>query len=184
MLGLLYRVHSRDTSHVPAKGGVIIAANHGSYVDPFFVAMAVHRNFCFMAKSELFRRFSWRLLAALGAFPVRRGAHDEETFVTAKAVLARGGGVVMFPDGGIYQAGELGVEPKPGVGRLALESGTPVVPAAIRGSRAVGTFHLPRVEVVYGPPLSFSRQPDAPHARHHEAADRIYAEVRRLYAER
>ena len=183
-LGLLYRVRSLDSRYVPAEGPVILAANHGSYLDPFFLAMPVGRNFCFMAKAEVFRRFSWRLLAALGAFPVRRGAQDEETFATAEAVLARGGGVVVFPDGGIYRGGEIGVRPKPGVGRLALLSGAPVVPAAIRGSRAVGRLRLPRVEVVYGVPLRFSREAEDSWDRHQLVADTIYAEIRRLYGER
>jgi 1-acyl-sn-glycerol-3-phosphate acyltransferase len=160
---------------------VILAANHGSVLDPFFLAMPVRRRFCFMAKSELFRRWTWRPLVALGAFPVRRGAHDEEAFVTAGAVLARGGGVVVFPDGGVYRAGEIGVRAKPGVGRLALESGGPVVPAAIHGSRAVGRWRLPRVEVVFGAPLHFGREVAATHGRHHDVADTIYEEIRRLY---
>lgn len=183
-VGLLYRVSSRESMHVPAQGPVIIAANHGSYLDPFFLAMPVRRSVCFMAKAELFHRFSWRLLAALGAFPVRRGAHDEETFATAKSVLARGGGVVVFPDGGIYRDGDIGTRPKPGVGRLALESGAPVVPAAILGSRAVGRLRFPRVGVVYGAPLRFSREAEASRDRHQQVADTIYAEIRRHYRER
>jgi 1-acyl-sn-glycerol-3-phosphate acyltransferase len=163
---------------------VILAANHGSYIDPFFLAMPVRRNFCFMAKAEVFRPLSWRLLAALGAFPVRRGAQDEETFATAEAVIARGGGVVVFPDGGIYRGGEIGVRPRAGVGRLSLESGAPVVPAAIRGSCAVGRFRFPRVEVVYGAPRRFGHEIGASHARHQEVADAVYAEIRRLYRER
>ena len=69
-----------------------------------------------------------------GVFPVRRGHHDEEAFITANAILERGGCVLMYAEGGRSRTGELG-EAKPGVGRLALESGVPVVPVAIHGSQ-------------------------------------------------
>jgi len=181
LLGLLYRVHAQETGRVPGHGPVILAANHGSVLDPLFVAMPIRRRLCFMAKAEIFRRWTWRSLGALGAFPVRRGAHDEDTFVTAEVVLARGGGVVVFPDGGVYREGAIGLRAKPGVGRLALETGAQVLPVAVRGSRSVGRLRLPRVEVVYGNPLRFGRETGASHGQHQEVADTIYAEIRRLY---
>ena len=65
---------------------------------------------------------------------MRRGQHDEEAFITAHTMLDRGGMVLMYAEGGRSRTGKLG-EPKPGVGRLALEAGVPVVPVAIEGSR-------------------------------------------------
>ena len=64
---------------------------------------------------------------------MRRGHHDEEAFITAYAILDRGGCVLMYAEGGRSRTGGLG-EPRPGVGRIALESGVPVVPVAIHGS--------------------------------------------------
>ena len=68
---------------------------------------------------------------------MRRGHHDEEAFKTAYAILDRGGCVGMYAEGGRSRTGKLG-EPKTGIGRLALESGVPVVPVAIHGSAGIG----------------------------------------------
>src|SRR5919206_471491 len=72
-------------------------------------------------------------LNSLGAFPIRRGESDEEAVATSLALLERGEAVVIFPEGTRIRNGSLG-RPKRGVGRLALESGAPVVPVAITGS--------------------------------------------------
>ena len=69
-----------------------------------------------------------------GVFPVRRGDRDEETFITARAILARGGAITMYCEGGRSRTGKLAEQAKRGIGRLALETGAPVVPIAIYGS--------------------------------------------------
>ena len=89
-----------------------------------------------MAKSQMFAMPMEIVFNNGGVFPIRRGHRDEEAFVTAHAVLARGGIVVMYCEGGRSRSGDLG-EPKPGIGRLALESGVPVVPVALAGSESV-----------------------------------------------
>ena len=94
-----------------------------------------------------------------GVFPVRRGHQDEEAFKTAHAVLARGDIVVMYCEGGRSRSGELG-EAKPGIGRLALESGAPVVPAAIAGSERARNWkkgQFPKVTVQFGDPVRFEQ---------------------------
>jgi 1-acyl-sn-glycerol-3-phosphate acyltransferase len=88
---------------------------------------------------------------------VMRGHHDEEAFVTAHSILERGGCVLIYAEGGRSRTGKLG-EPRPGVGRLALESGVPVVPAAIHGSKGVRGWkrlRFPKITVQYGEPISF-----------------------------
>ena len=81
-----------------------------------------------MAKSQLFRPpLLDFILTHGGTFPVRRGQRDEEAFITAHSILDRGGTVLMYAEGGRSRSKRLG-EPKPGLGRLALESGVPVVP--------------------------------------------------------
>src|SRR5437588_12736499 len=97
------------------------------------------------------------LLIALGAFPVNRGGQDEEMVEPAKAILRRGGIVLMFPEGTRTRPGSLG-KPKRGVGRLALESGAPVVPVAVIGTEDVrrGWRIRPRkVRIRAGRPLCF-----------------------------
>ena len=115
---------------------MILAPNHFSFFDHFFIAMLLRREVQFMAKSQLFKPpLLDFILTHGGTFPVRRGQHDEEAFITAHSILDRGGTVLMYAEGGRSRSKHLG-KPKPGLGRLVLESGVPVVPVAIHGSAA------------------------------------------------
>src|SRR3954467_5776949 len=129
---LWFRLGRFGREHVPSEGGVIIAANHKSFLDPFVIACCTRRPIYFVAKRELFdKRWQGWLLNALGAFPIRRGESDEEAMATAKEVGGGGRAVVIFPEGPrIRRPDELG-NAKRGVGRLVLEPGGPVVPGAV-----------------------------------------------------
>jgi 1-acyl-sn-glycerol-3-phosphate acyltransferase len=132
-----FRMVRIGREHIPASGPVIIAANHRSFLDPFVIGTMARRPMYYVAKKELFRhRLQGWLLNALGAFPVNRGGQDEEMVETAKAILRRGDIVLIFPEGTRTRPGSLG-KPKRGVGRLALESGAPVVPIAVIGTEDV-----------------------------------------------
>ena len=155
---LYFRYVRIGREHVPKHGPVIIAANHRSFLDPFVIATMARRPMYYVAKKELFRNpiQAW-ILNALGAFPVDRGRGDGEMIETAKAILARGDIVLMFPEGTRIRPGSLG-RPRRGVGRLALETGAPVVPLAIIGTEAVrrGWRIRPhKVKLRAGPPLRF-----------------------------
>ena len=133
---LYFRLSRIGREHVP-DGPVILAANHRSFLDPFVIGMLVRRPIYYVAKKELFRhRLEAWFLNALGAFPVDRGVGDKDMLETARAILARGDPLVMFPEGTRIRPGSLG-RPRRGVGRLALESGAPVVPVAVIGTEAV-----------------------------------------------
>ncbi len=132
-----FRLSRIGREHIPAEGGFILAANHRSFLDPFVIGMMVRRPIYFVAKRELFTRrpVAW-LLNNLGAFPINRGAADEDSMATARAILERGDGVLIFPEGTRTRPGTLGA-PRRGVGRLALETGVPVIPVAIIGTEAI-----------------------------------------------
>ncbi len=153
-----FRLGIEGSRHVPSTGPVIIASNHRSFLDPFVITLLTRRPIHFVAKQELFRRpLVGRVLNVLGAFPVDRGRRDEDSMDTARAILARGGCVLIFPEGTRVRPGGLG-RPKRGVGRLALETGAAVVPVAILGTESVrrGWRIRPhRVRMRCGPPLHF-----------------------------
>ena len=132
-----FRLSRIGREHIPAEGPVILASNHRSFLDPFILATIARRPLYYVAKEELFtNRFTAWLLNNLGAFPVRRGEGDADMIDTAKAILGRGDIVLIFPEGTRIRPGALG-RPHRGVGRLALETGAPVVPVAIIGTEAV-----------------------------------------------
>jgi 1-acyl-sn-glycerol-3-phosphate acyltransferase len=136
-----------------------------------------------MAKSQLFTRPMQWIFTHGGVFPVMRGRHDDDAFKTAHAILDRGDIVLMYLEGGRSRTGELG-EPKPGVGRLALESGVPVVPTAIVGSAKVRNWtrlQFPKVTVHFGDPVSFERVENPTREQAQEASQVVFDEVAKLY---
>ncbi len=172
------RMKRMGREHIPAEGAVILAANHRSFFDPFVIGTMTRRPVYYVAKKELFaynRVLSW-MLNALGAFPVDRGASDQDTIETAKAILNRGDIVLMFPEGTRTRPGSLG-KPKRGVGRMALETGAPVVPIAIIGTEDIrrGWRIRPRrVRVRAGRPLYFPTVDNASPALAGAVTDRIW----------
>jgi glycerol-3-phosphate dehydrogenase (NAD(P)+) len=178
---LYFRLSRIGREHIPQSGPVIFAANHRSFFDPFAIGLCLRRPLYYVAKQELFRYnrlLAW-LLNALGAFPVNRGAADGDMLETARAILERGDCVLIFPDGTRTRPGALG-RPKRGVGRLALETGAPVVPVAIIGTEAIrrGWRIRPhKIRVRIGPPLTFPKVEKASPQLAAAVTDRIWPNV-------
>src|SRR3954452_11916101 len=172
-----FRARCIDAENVPASGPVIIAPNHFSFMDHFLVGMFIRRRIRFMAKSQLFKGAMVFIYTHGGIFPVRRGARDEESFITAGIVLGRGGTIVMYPEAGRSRTGKLSERARPGIGRLALETGAPVVPAAVYSSSKLRHWkgrQSPKAVVQYAEPLRYPVEPDAPRERQQEVADEIF----------
>jgi glycerol-3-phosphate dehydrogenase (NAD(P)+) len=157
-----FRYARTGREHARVKGGLIVAANHRSFLDPFVVGGCLpwRRPMNYVAKVELFeRRWQGWLLSRLGAFPVRRGESDEDSMETARQVVERGGTVCIFPEGTRIRTGSL-APPKRGVGRLVLQTGAPVIPTAVLGTEHVrrGWRIRPRkVKVRLGRVMTFPR---------------------------
>lgn len=180
-----YRAHAFGSENVPA-GPVILAPNHASFMDHFFVGGFIRRRVQFMAKSQLFSGATTWIFSHAGVFPVRRGHHDEDAFVTAFTILDRGGAIVMYCEGGRSRTGAVGERARPGIGRLALESGAPVVPTAVVGSYQVRNWRrlqFPRVTIQYGIPFRFTRIAAPTREQQQRAADLILVRIRALHAE-
>jgi 1-acyl-sn-glycerol-3-phosphate acyltransferase len=180
----LYRTRAIGVENVPESGPVILAPNHFSQWDHFFAGVFIRRRVRFMAKSQLFSNPVIEFIFKHGgAFPIRRGYHDDEAFKTAFTILERGGCMLMYPEGGRSRTGGLR-EPRPGVGRIALQSGVPVVPVAIHGSLGVRGWRklrFPKVTVQYGEPLVYDVVPDPSRERQMEVAAQVFEHVREMY---
>jgi 1-acyl-sn-glycerol-3-phosphate acyltransferase len=183
MLGI-YRFRAIDVDNVPYEGPVILAPNHFSFFDHFFVAVLLRREVQFMAKSQLFKPPLDFILTHGGTFPVRRGQKDDEAFITAHSILDRGGTVLMYAEGGRSRSKHLG-EPKPGLGRLVLESGVPVVPIAIHGSQHVREAKRgrisPKVTVHFGKPIAYQRVEHPTRDQAQAVANEVFARVEGMY---
>ncbi|MEA3509337.1 MAG: lysophospholipid acyltransferase family protein [candidate division NC10 bacterium] len=139
MRAFRFRVIGRE--EVPTSEGVILAANHVSYVDPLFIATAlVERQLYFMAKEELFRStVLGAIIRDLHAFPVRRGQVDHSAIRQCLRLLGEGEALLMFPEGTRGDGTAL-LDVEEGIGLLAARSGSPVVPVYVEGTDKV----LPR----------------------------------------
>jgi len=164
------------------KGGLIVAANHRSFLDPFAVGGCLpwRRPMNYVAKVELFeRRWQGWILSRLGAFPIRRGESDQESMETARQIVERGGAVCIFPEGTRTRRGTLG-SPRRGVGRLALQTGAPVIPTAVIGTENVrrGWRIRPRkVKVRLGRAMTFPRAEEPSKALAETVTGRIWPNV-------
>src|SRR3984893_228652 len=179
------RARTITPDKVPGRGAVILAPNHFSFMDHFLIGCYVRRKIRFMAKSQLFKMPMQVIYTHGGVFPVRRGARDEETFITAETILGRGGCVAMYCEGGRSRTGKVGEEAKRGIGRLALETGAAVVPTAVHGSSRVRNWkrlQFPKTTVQYGEPIRWEAVENPTREQQQAVADQILVEIRRLYA--
>jgi 1-acyl-sn-glycerol-3-phosphate acyltransferase len=140
--------------NLPVSGAAVLVPNHKSYFDGPFLVAASPRPLRAMGKAELFQGRHGRLLLAIGGFPVRRGESDAAAVETARLLLARGELVAVFPEGTrVRDPDALGV-PKRGAVRLALDTGSPIIPVAITGLEKRRVPLPRRVRVTFGEPIS------------------------------
>lgn len=148
---VLWRVRDYGTQNVPATGGLIVACNHISNLDPPLLGAYCPRQISYMAKKELFEiPVLGPLIAAVGAYPVDREGSSASAIKRSVEILRKGGCVGIFPEGGRNVHGDK--EARIGVALVASLGKAPVVPAYIHNSAHAG--HLAQIKVAFGPPLS------------------------------
>jgi 1-acyl-sn-glycerol-3-phosphate acyltransferase len=153
------RLEVKGLENVPAKGPVILVANHLAWMDILAISILCPRQEHFMAKIELFHvPVLGGIFRLLGAFPVRRGEGDRESLRIAQEILEAGQVLVIFPEGHRSDNHAL-IQGHSGVALIALRSGAPIVPVGISGTERLlkglryGPF-APRARVVYGEPFT------------------------------
>jgi 1-acyl-sn-glycerol-3-phosphate acyltransferase len=162
----------------------VLAAGHLSNLDPWALGLAIwpRRFLRFMAKSELFWFPLGSLIAACGAFKVRRGRADVDAIETAVELAREGHVIAMFPEGTRRKKGlrkTRQAHAHTGAARIALDAGVPLVPAGIRGTDGLRGLHAWRVR--YGSPIAvddLASLPPAEAAR--VATERVMAAIAEL----
>lgn len=162
---LLWRIELKGVENIPQSSGLIVAANHQSYGDPFWLAIPINRPMRFLAWSEA---FSWPLvgkaISLLGAWPLHVSGSDPAAIRRSLTWLRDGGVIVIFPEGGRGQANGSMIRMKAGAVRMALEAGVPILPVTIRGANRIwpasNLFPRPgKVEITYHPAFFPEPQP-------------------------
>lgn len=188
LFDVLFRGEVVGVSHLPARGGFLLAANHASYLDPFLIGCHVPQQIAYFARKTLWKPgFASWWLDAVGTIPVDRdGGQDVSAIKRVLRTLQQGRALILFPEGTRTPNGAL--QPaKPGVGFIALKTQVPVVPVRIFGSfEALGKGRRLRlgtpVSVVFGQPIppAVYDEPKAGKERAQIASERIMAAIGRL----
>ncbi|HEY6085317.1 MAG TPA: lysophospholipid acyltransferase family protein [Nitrospira sp.] len=187
LLWVLTRVVARScfryrvVGTVPRSGGLLIAANHASYVDIPLLGCGIVRRAWYLGRSDLFVPGLKGILQWLGWIPLKLGRLDRQAFDKAVDLIKNGKAVVIFPEGTRTLDGRL-QEAKPGLGMIVAQTGCPVVPAYLKGTREVLPVGSKRlrfhpVTVLFGEAMTFS-----PPARNGETK-KFYQDVSRRVME-
>jgi 1-acyl-sn-glycerol-3-phosphate acyltransferase len=173
LLRVAWRPRVRGLQNIPVHGGVILAANHLSFVDSLFMPLMCPRDVVFLGKADYFETWRTRwFFEAAGVIPVRRdgGSAGEAAILAGIRALRAGKVVGIYPEGTRSPDGRL-YRGKTGVARMALEARVPVVPVAIGGTPEIMPIEakMPRLHgrptIEFGKPLQFERYHDRPRDR-------------------
>jgi 1-acyl-sn-glycerol-3-phosphate acyltransferase len=163
---LFWRVKYEGLENVPRTGGLILASNHASHLDPPIVGIGIPRPVVFIAKQELFKvPFIGWWLRQLGQISVDRGGGGKQALRIAQRCLENGEVIIIFPEGTRSSTGRV-VAGRSGVAVLAVKAGVPVIPVGIAGTykafrKGTKIPKLGKVIVRYGKPLYFEKSMDS-----------------------
>ncbi len=156
---IFFRVKVVNPQVVPLEGPVVLCSNHLGGMDMFFIGYKIKKRLVhYMAKVELFKiPIVGHLIKWLGAFPVKRGTADLESFKTALKILKEKHILGIFPEGKRTMGKDLSkVKIKPGAALLAIKSGAQILPVALEGNYKI----FSRVRVTFGEPFKLDADPD------------------------
>ncbi len=162
----LWQLRVRGRRYIPRQGGLIVAANHQSFLDPVILGVAARRPLAFMARRSLFKGFFGELIGALNAIPIPRESFTPGALRQALSALRSGWALVVFPEGTRTADGSLSALRR-GVALLAALSAVPVVPAGIQGAFGVWPrfrklpFIWGKISVAFGPIMVYDKRFDS-----------------------
>ena len=183
-LKIFFWLKCEGKGNVPKAGGVIIASNHLSYLDPLAIGCASPRAIDFMARDSLFSvPFLGDWMRAVGAFGVKRNSADISAMKEAIYRLQHGRVLTLFPEGTRQVSTLVSTKVEPGVGFLAAKSGAVVIPAFVWGTekalpRGAKFFRPSRIRVKFGAPVKIDK--DKPYE---EIAQDILKDIRLIATE-
>lgn len=168
-LRTLYHPEVEGIEHIPAEGPAILASNHLSFSDSFFLPMVVNRRITFLAKSDYFTGpgvkgwLTKQFFSGVGQVPVDRsgGAASMAAIDTGVGILREGNLLGIYPEGTRSPDGRL-YRGRTGPARMALAAPAPVIPVAMIGTNKIQPTgkkipSLYPLQIRIGAPLDFSR---------------------------
>jgi 1-acyl-sn-glycerol-3-phosphate acyltransferase len=172
------RVYGKE--RVPLEGGLVMAFNHFSWIDPPAFGDASPRTIYYMAKMEAHRIPGLgQLIRAFGTFSVRRGESDREAVRMMRHVVRGGHALGLFAEGTRQRTGVPG-KVQPGAAMVALQEGVPIIPAAIHGSHEWRPGNWKPISIVWGEPMTFEGVPKNAKG-YREASQQVEQELHRLW---
>jgi len=161
---IFWKIDVVGIENVPKEGGLILASNHVSYLDPIVLAISMKRKICFIAKKEAFNNiFGSIILTHLNAFPVDRGKIDIRSLKKSLDILQEKKVLGIFPEGTRSLNGEL-QELKLGIIKIAMKTEVPILPVGIIGTHKIyshgkvfPTLFKYSITVCYGPLQYFDK---------------------------
>lgn len=177
---LLTRLRVYGRERVPMDGGLVVACNHFSWIDPPVLGAAIPRTLYFMAKVEAHHVPGLgQLMRSFGAFSVRRGESDREAVRTMRQLVRDGHALGLFAEGTRQRSGVPGPV-QPGAAMVAINEEAPVICAAIYGSFEWRLGNFSPVSLAWGTPMSFDGLPRGGKG-YKEASAEIEREIRKLW---
>jgi 1-acyl-sn-glycerol-3-phosphate acyltransferase len=172
------RVYGKE--RVPLEGGIVVASNHFSWLDPAVLGFASPRVLYYMAKIEAHRLPGLgTFIRAFGCFPVRRGESDRDAVRLMRTIVAEGHALGLFAEGSRQRTGVPG-QVQPGAAMVALQEGAPILPVAIHGTQTWRPGGFQPVSIAWGEPMILDGLPKGGKG-YKEASVLVQEEIRRLW---